>query len=342
VKKLVTDYLHVGPQVFHSSPTPRIGGIGIFVAVILTLFVLRSILKDSHLSIDLRYATLSFLPVFLAGLAEDITRKLSPLVRMTFVSLSAILAFFLLDIKITRIGIPLVDGIFSFEPISFLFTTFALVGIANAVNIIDGFNGLASMISMMNLAAIGYVALKLKDFEIVFFCLILIFALLGFFVLNYPFGLIFLGDGGAYFVGFAIGIISVMLVKKHANVSPWFVFLVNIYPIYETIFSIYRKRVIRKKSPMEPDGIHLHMLFYRVVTKKFLKMNSSAYRNPITSIFLWLLNALALIPAVIFWNYSIILVIFSAAFVVSYTYIYWSILKTKLPKSVLSKDSKLT
>ena len=188
------------------------------------------------------------------------------------------------------------------------------------------------MVAMMNLTAIAYVGYKLGDCELILLCVILISSLLGFFLLNYPFGLIFLGDGGAYFTGFIIGIASIMIVKKHSEVSPWFAFLVNIYPVYETIFSIYRRKILRKKPAMHPDGIHLHTLFYRILIKKFLKLYNPVYRNPVTSVFLWIFNALGLIPAVLFWDNTMILIIFSILFAILYTYFYWKIIKLKIPK----------
>ncbi|MFN7130403.1 MAG: glycosyltransferase family 4 protein, partial [Brevundimonas sp.] len=114
---------------------------------------------------------------------------------------------------------------------------------ANAVNIIDGFNGLAAATSMLMFAAFGYVAWALRDPFIVQVCLAMIGALAGFFVWNYPRGRIFLGDGGAYLVGFVLAEVAVLLVVRHPQVSPWFCFLVCAYPVTETLFSIYRRRL---------------------------------------------------------------------------------------------------
>lgn len=98
--------------------------------------------------------------------------------------------------------------------IGLFFTTFALVGVSNAMNIIDGFNGLASGICLLILCAIAYVAYDVQDMEIFYCSLALIGAVFGFFVCNFPFGYIFLGDGGAYFLGFIIGILLVLLTQR--------------------------------------------------------------------------------------------------------------------------------
>lgn len=328
---LLTDHLHIGPQTFHLSPTPRIGGLAISIAITISLFSSYFSREVFNVTFSQKFPLLVSisLPVFLAGFLEDIFGKLSPKIRMILILFSAALAFKFLETKIMRVDLPFFDELLRTEIISFLFTVFALTGIANAINIIDGFNGLASMVSMMIFMAIAFVAYKLGDYEITTICVISSFAILGFFFLNYPFGLIFLGDGGAYFIGFLIGVCSVLLVKKHPEVSAWFAFMVNLYPVYETFFSIYRKLVLRGRSALSPDGLHFHMLIYRIFIKRLMEIQSPIIRNPLTSVFLWVLNALAILPALLFWDRTHILIISCLAFCVLYTYLYWKILNMK-------------
>lgn len=330
-KTFLTDHLHLGPQTFHVSPTPRVGGLAIFSGItlaLITAYLFRNILKVPF-STNFPLLVLFSLPAFLAGFLEDISGKLHPKIRMMFLIISALLVFKFLDVKIIRVDLPFFDEFLKLEIPSLLFTAFALVGIANAINIIDGFNGLASMVSMMIFMAIAFVAYKLGDYEITSICVISSFAILGFFLLNYPFGLIFLGDGGAYFTGFLIGMCSILLVKKHPQVSAWFAFMVNIYPVYETFFSIYRKRILRKRSAMSPDGLHFHMLIYKIFIKRFLNIYSPEIRNPLTSVFLWVLNAFAIVPALLFWGDTKILIVCCIFFCILYTYLYWKVLSLK-------------
>ncbi|GAB6182712.1 MraY family glycosyltransferase [Thermodesulfovibrio hydrogeniphilus] len=225
-----------GPQQFHKRPTPRFGGVALYIAL-LGVVPLSYLKKDIFADSLLFLALISF-PVFLSGFLEDLTNRLKPKIRLIFMLFSAALAFFILDVKVIRLDISYVDSLMALTYVSFLFTVFALTGITNAVNIIDGFNGLASMVCFCILMAIAYVAYKLGDYYIVTSCVLFAFALLGFFILNYPYGFIFLGDSGAYLSGFIVGILSILLVKRHPQVSAWFALLVNFYPIYETIFSI--------------------------------------------------------------------------------------------------------
>ena len=94
----------------------------------------------------------------------------------------------------------------------------------------------------------------------------ILFTLLGIFTLNL-FGKIFLGDAGAYFIGTLIA--TGLIIHQQTNdLSPWYVFLMFIYPVTEVLFSFIRKTFVRGKSALEPDGLHFHMLIYKRVSKK--------------------------------------------------------------------------
>jgi len=121
----------------------------------------------------------------------------------------------------------------------------------------------------------------------------------------------------------------VLLVYKHSEVSPWFALTVNIYPVYETIFSIYRRKILKKLSPMQPDALHFHQLIYKILIKRFFNLYAPEVRNPLTSVFLWIINALAIVSALLFWNNTKILILCCIFFSVLYTYFYWKIIKIR-------------
>jgi UDP-N-acetylmuramyl pentapeptide phosphotransferase/UDP-N-acetylglucosamine-1-phosphate transferase len=181
-----------------------------------------------------------------------------------------------------------------------IFTVIRITGLANAYNIIDGFNGLASMVAMITLLAIGYVAFKVNDPVLASACLIILGAIGGFFIWNYPRSLIFLGDGGAYLIGFLIACLSILLVQRNPSVSPWFALLVDAYPIFETLFTIWRRKVHQGKNPGLPDGVHFHSLIYRRLicwTEVHECKDTASYaKNAKTSPYLWLLSSLAVFP----------------------------------------------
>ena len=174
------------------------------------------------------------------------------------------LAFAVLGAGVRSTCIPGVDWLLTFWLGSLGVSVLAVAGIANAVNIIDGLNGLASMCVILMLAALAYVGFQVDDRLIATVALAGIGAVLGFFLWNYPSGIIFLGDGGAYFLGFFVAELCILLLLRNpGEVSPQFPLLLCFYPVFETVFSIYRRTVLRSQPPSMPDGIHLHSLIYR-------------------------------------------------------------------------------
>ncbi len=121
-------------------------------------------------------------------------------------------------------------------------------------------SGLASVVAIIVLASIGVVAWRLGD-ELVM--RVAIVAIFGFLVWNCPISKIFLGDGGAYFIGFIVAELLVLLVEPNASVSPLYAVLVTIYAVFETLFSSTGARCCAGSPAGEPDAIHLHSLIYR-------------------------------------------------------------------------------
>lgn len=322
-----------GPQKFHARPVPRIGGLGIVAGVLAGALAMEWL--------DLRANSLALLllvcgmPCFVAGLAEDFTKRISPRRRLFFTAVSAALAVWGLQSVITHTAIPGLDWVVSMPLGAALVTVFVVTGVANSVNIIDGFNGLASMCAMLILGALAYVAFQVGDLSVMWLALAGIGALLGFFVWNYPAGLVFLGDGGAYFVGFYVAEVAILLLHRNPQVSPMFPLLAAIYPVFETLFSMYRRRVLQDRSPGVPDGIHLHSLIYRRVVRWAAgssKAKALTRRNSMTSPYLWLLCMCAVVPAVLFWDNTAVLASFILLFSVSYTVLYWRIVRFRVPR----------
>lgn len=335
-KRLLCENLHQGPQRFHQIPAPRLGGIGLFVALLVTSFL--AFIKGDVFKGEYLFLFLSAIPAFGAGLLEDLTGKIKVKWRLLLIALSASLAYFLVSAQILRLDLPYIDSLFSITFISFFFTLFAVTGVTNSINIIDGFNGLASMVSIIILLALSFVSYKMGDYFLTTFSLSLIGALVGFFILNYPAGFIFLGDGGAYLTGFFIAEVSVLLVTRHPEVSPWFPFLACLYPIFETLFSIYRRKILKGVSPGLPDALHLHSLIYKIITKWLLgPLADKTLRNAITSPFLWTLAMLSVLPALLFWNNTPYLLLSSLIFSLFYVYFYWKLIYLKMPKYIRKK-----
>ncbi|WP_019141896.1 glycosyltransferase family 4 protein [Noviherbaspirillum massiliense] len=322
-----------GVQKVHSSAVPRIGGIGIFASVILTsLFATwRAPLIGQGILLLLACSGVAFL----GGIVEDFTKRVSPRRRLILTMAAAAVGYFFLDARIERI-----DWFFSvwwlkYAWIALPLTVLAVAGIANAINIIDGFNGLASVVTICMLFSLGYVAWQVNDMFILVAAFIVAGATAGFLIWNYPAGLIFLGDGGAYFLGFMLGELSILLVMRNPEVSTWYALLLLIYPVFETLFSVYRRFFLRGQSPGAPDGIHLHSLIFRRIAVWAVgdrDAQALTRQNAITSPYLWLLSLMAVAPATLFWQHTWVLMVFSLLFIVSYIWLYARIVRFRSPR----------
>ena len=322
-----------GPQKFHVRPVPRIGGLGIVFGALAGAWVIG--LRDPPAGVQAFVLLACGLPALLVGLAEDLTKSVSPRRRLLATALSALLAVWFLDAVLIRTAIPGLDWIVSFPVAAALVSVFVVTGVANAINIIDGFNGLASMCCVLILLCLAYVAFQVDDVPLAWLALAGVGALLGFFVWNFPAGLIFLGDGGAYFMGFYIAEVAILLLHRNPTVSPMFPLLLCIYPVFETVFSIYRRRFLRAMPPSMPDGIHLHSLIYRRVMRWAVGNRSAkalTRRNSMTSPYLWLLCMAAAVPSVLFWDNTPVLSVLILLFGVSYVALYWRIVRFKSPR----------
>ena len=328
-----------GVQKFHARPVPRIGGLGIVLA--LAAAGVAAFFRDSKgVGVPLALLLGSAAPAFMAGFIEDLTKRVSPRERLLATMISAIVAAYLLDARIVRIDVSFLDMALAIPLISGIITVLAVAGVANAINIIDGFNGLASMVAMMMFVSLAYVAFQVGDPLIITVSFAMIGAILGFFIWNFPAGHIFLGDGGAYFIGFMLAECGIMLVLRNPHVSPWYPVLMLIYPIFETLFSIYRRRVLKGVPAGYPDGVHLHTLIYQRLMRWAVGSKDERHivrRNSMTSPYLWFLSLLAVLPATLFWNNRITLLIFIALFMALYVRLYWKIVRFRAPRWMIIK-----
>jgi UDP-N-acetylmuramyl pentapeptide phosphotransferase/UDP-N-acetylglucosamine-1-phosphate transferase len=254
-----------GVQKVHEEPTPRVGGVAILISA-----AIGALLTPPEVARLLWPMLFAALPAFLVGAAEDLFKRDRVSERMIATFASGILAWWLTGVSLTRLDIPVLDSVLVITPISVLFTAFALSGVANSINIIDGFNGLAGGTVLVCLTALGLIAFKASDAEMAKICFVLAGSIFGFMLVNYPKGKIFLGDGGAYLLGFLIGWVAVLIATRNPHhVSPWAPLLACGYPILEVLFSMLRRRA-RTLKLGGADRLHLHSLLWaRVVRRKW-------------------------------------------------------------------------
>ncbi len=277
-----------GVQKVHSHPTPRIGGIGIFAGTLVGAWYSADRTGDSVLLL-----ALAGLPAFLFGLAEDLTKRVGVGVRLLATMGSGVLAWQLSGVLITDVNVWGLDQLLGLPFFAVLFTAFAVGGVANALNIIDGFNGLASGSAIILFFSFAALAAGQGDAELASVCFVMAGAVAGFLLVNWPRGKLFLGDGGAYFVGFSLAWVAVLLLWRHPYISAWAPLLVCGYPVLEVGFTIWRRRK-RKLNPGHPDRLHLHSLVKRRLVRKWMPRASNLSRNSWTGAVMWFV---AMVPA---------------------------------------------
>lgn len=269
------------------------------------------------------------------GIYEDLTQRFAARLRLLLTLAVGVLGCLLLGLSVPRLDWTLLDAWWQLAPWpGVLLAIAAIAGLPHAFNLIDGYNGLAGTVALVIGLALAYVALVVGDRNLAAILLVMVGATAGFLFWNYPRGLIFAGDGGAYLWGVVISVASIQLVQQHARVSPWFPMLLLIYPVWETLFSIYRKAA-RGQSPGVADALHFHQLIYRRIVRGVFHDDEARrmlMRNNRTSPYLWGFALLTVVPAVLFWNNTPVLMGFTLLFIVSYVYAYVSIVRFKVPR----------
>jgi len=319
-----------GIQKMHTHPVPRIGGVALFVSLVF------GALYSANLGLPWSgfYSGLitSLFFVFFGGLTEDLSKAVSPLVRIGFMLFAIIYAVYISGTMplIRHLGDHHLDYVLSFDIAAIFITCFAVIGISNAYNIIDGYNGLSSAASIINTAALAYLAFLLGDTTLLVISLSLIAAILGFFIFNYPYGKLFLGDGGSYSLGFIISLISLNLVEHHHHlISPFAVLLLVAHPFTETVFSILRRKFIHKTRAMQPDNLHLHQLVFDRCLPTHLPLLWRNCRVMPIMLFFMLPQTLLVI---FFYKSNLVMLLGIVIYVCFYIYFYLRLAKFKTPK----------
>ncbi len=317
-RHITHDTVDSGPQRNHLRPTPRIGGVQIVCGLLAGLMALEmlgmSLRKDFF-----ELLLLATAPAFLGGLLEDVTRKVGVIERLLMTMLSGALGCWLLGAVLNRIDFAPADPILEWLPVAIAFTSFCVAGVANSVNIIDGFHGLASGLAIIACSAIAFVAWLVGDATIFEISLVTLGASFGFFIWNWPRGLIFLGDGGAYLLGVMLAELAILLVLRHPEVSAWFPILLLCHPITETLFSMVRRYLNPSASIGQPDNNHLHQKVFRHF---YGDRADSASRNWQVAKFFWLASSISSLLAIYHFANSTFLAVSFFAYAITYSYIY--------------------
>ena len=269
------------PQAFHESPTSVAGGIGVFFSFLIVYFHFL-LFKNP---IFLEYLTFCTL-IFFIGLTDDLKIDIKPRTRLALMVLLLVALIKYNNFYIENTGIEILNNwIDNSKIFSLIFICLCFLFIINGANLIDGYNGLLgihSLIIFINLFLINFLSgnndlANLLFFEIIILAIFLIF--------NFPKAKVFLGDSGSYFLGTFISISAIQTSIANPTVSPFYFCILLFYLFFEVFFSFFRKLIKEKTSPIHPDKKHLHMLLYKILLEKNNnKLKSNYYVSVIINV----------------------------------------------------------
>lgn len=245
----------------HKKPTPLLGGIAIFLS-----FLFGFILFGNQNPLMISILIASFL-ILLLGIFDDI-KPIKARYKFVIHILVALIVVFYGGLKLTHVDIFGLS--LNFKWMSPYVTILIIVGIINAVNLIDGLDGLCAGISSIYFLTIGVIALILNKFNglDIILSFIMLGATLGFLVFNYPPAKIFMGDTGSTFLGLMISVIMLLGFKTVTLTSLLIPLVLLILPITDTLFAIIR-RTLNKKPIGQADKEHIHhQLLKHLSTRK--------------------------------------------------------------------------
>lgn len=238
----------------HKKPMPSLGGLAIYLAFILGFFIVYPVIKgiDGNLVWGM---IIGGSIIVLVGALDD-RFDLSPKWKLLGQILAAV-AVISFGLDIESVNVPFVETSISLGWLSYPLTILWIVGITNAINLIDGLDGLCSGVSAIATASIMVLALLMGNVTVVLLCAVLLGSIIGFLFYNFYPAKIFMGDSGALFLGFSLATLSILEFKQAALVT----FLVPIFilgvPLSDTFFAIVR-RWVHKRPISAADKNHLH------------------------------------------------------------------------------------
>ena len=240
----------------HAAPTPPIGGIAIFLAILATLLFTRINLQH-----QIAYV-LAIALLVIVGAIDD-RKELSVKVRLLAEIASGLIMTEMADIKITDLGNLIGFGNMDLGVFSTPFTVFAVVGGINAFNMIDGIDGLASGTTLIAVITIALICWHAQYWELLYFCIIFVGAIIAFLLFNvrilrHKRGAIFLGDSGSTMLGFSVCWLVISVSQGQVDkIMPSTVLWIIALPLFDSI-CIMSRRLMRGQSPFIPDREHLH------------------------------------------------------------------------------------
>jgi len=302
------------PQAFHKNSVPRLGGITLYFLLALAfiyLFLSKNIFSFEYISFCSLF--------FILGFIDDLKINIAPKFRLIIMAMSLVALITSSGIHINKTGLEFLDNLIVIDIFSLIFICFCFLFIINGSNLIDGFNGLLGIHSLIIFVTLTVINLIYENNSISYILLYTSLFVLIFIKFNFPKAQVFLGDSGAYLIGSLIAISVIQTSNLNPLISPFFFCILLFYLFFEVFFSFFRKALIAKQSPLLPDNKHLHMLLYKLLFKKYKK---NLYSNYMVSVYINLIYFLLLITAIFFMEDGLFCRYYFFGMIAFYTYFY--------------------
>lgn len=244
----------------HTTLMPRLGGLAIFMAFVGAYFIIAPVLSEQLAEINPRAVwglLIGGLIIVVLGAFDDrfdLSAKFKLLVQL--IAASVVVSF---GLRVELLNIPFFSETFNInmEWLSILLTILWIVGLTNAINLIDGLDGLAAGVSAIATATMLVMALIMGNVTVALLSAVLLGSIIGFLYFNFHPAKIFMGDSGALFLGFSLATLSILGFKQAMFVSYIIPLVILGVPISDTFFAIIR-RVVNKQPISVADKSHLH------------------------------------------------------------------------------------
>jgi len=281
-------------QASHLRPALRLGGVAIICGLWLTMLATGASATQANI-------LLAAIPLFAVGLLEDLGKHQSPRRRLAAAAVAGLLVVWSSGILIDRIGVPLLEPFMAYLPVSLALSIFVTVGLSHAFNLVDGLNGLSGTITLTSIAGLVGVLVLSGSADSANLLLALVGAVLGFLLFNFPHGRIFLGDAGAYCIGFILAWTAVDLMVQLPQFSPWAALLIFFWPVADTFFTILR-RLSQGSKIDHPDRLHFHQVVSRTLEIAWVGRHNRPIANPLATLLMLPLFVAPVCLGVVFWD----------------------------------------
>ena len=248
------------------------------------------------------YIFLCAIPALYPAVLEDLGIRVRPAIRLAATFVAAALYMIVTGEFIPRVGISLIDCLVA-EPIfAFALSVVVVTAAVHSMNLIDGLNGLCSGVTVLIFICLAYAAQEAHLTALFYLATTNAIVALGFFVVNYPSGSLFLGDTGAYWIGFSLSLTAIYFLRCIDTFAPPAMLLIFFWPAFELSITVCR-RLASGRRLFSPDSMHTHQIAMRIVRANLSHApQAMSVANPIASFVTLLLAAPPMILGAAFWN----------------------------------------